>query len=319
MKYPVKVHNDLNKIPLRSFKEKEIDIFYTLLFKAKEQESDLINISFAELKELTQYKSTSLERFYKDIDSTYMKILGLNLRIIKEDSFGRLNLFQKYLIHPNEKRVEIRVDKEFKYLINDLIGTYTKFDLIELTKLKSSYSKMLFRHLKQFNSTGEYRVKLEDFRDLFSIPESYRMTDLNVQIFNPVLKELSPIFQNLKLEKQKNDRTNKRTITHLLFTFDAIDSPKVIYSTNTEKRIKKTSIFSNEEIEESKERYEKTKIFNLSGVFEENRTQLTLEIMRFEKSTSRAETELKLKEIYRINKDKIQGRIKSIYAILKLI
>ena len=48
----VKYHNDMNNVSFVGFKEKELDLFFSLCFKAKEQGTNMIKIDFSELKTL---------------------------------------------------------------------------------------------------------------------------------------------------------------------------------------------------------------------------------------------------------------------------
>ena len=88
-----------------------------------------------------------------------------------------------------------------------------------MTHLKSTYSKNMFRLLKQYKHTGYMKIKVEDFRDRLDIPDSYRMSNINQFVLKPIINELSPIFKNLNINKIKAKKGRK--IEFLEFTFDA--------------------------------------------------------------------------------------------------
>ena len=67
---------------------------------------------------------------------------------------------------------------------------FTVFELQEFNALASSYSKNMFRLLKQYKSTGFYKVSIEEFRRLLDIPESYNMSKISVKVLDPIEKEL---------------------------------------------------------------------------------------------------------------------------------
>ncbi len=77
----------------------------------------------------------------------------------------------------------------------------------------------MFRLLKQYKHTGYMKIKIEDFRERLDIPESYRMSNINQFVLTPIIKELSPIFNNLNINKIKAKKGRK--IEWLEFTFDA--------------------------------------------------------------------------------------------------
>lgn len=88
-----------------------------------------------------------------------------------------------------------------------------------MTHLKSTYSKHMFRILKQYKHTGYVKIKIDDFRERLDIPKSYRMTKVNQKVLTPIIKELSFIFNNLHINKIKAKKGRK--IEWLEFTFDA--------------------------------------------------------------------------------------------------
>ena len=92
-------------------------------------------------------------------------------------------------------------------------------ELKEMTHLKSTYSKHMFRILKQYKHTGYVKIKIDDFRERLDIPNSYRMTNINQKVLAPIIKELGFIFNNLNINKIKAKKGRK--IEWLEFTFDA--------------------------------------------------------------------------------------------------
>lgn len=88
-----------------------------------------------------------------------------------------------------------------------------------MTHLKSTYSKNMFRLLKQYKHTGYFKIQIDDFRERLDIPKSYRMTHINQKVLTPIIKELSMIFNNLHISKIKAKKGRK--IEWLEFTFDA--------------------------------------------------------------------------------------------------
>ena len=82
----------------------------------------------------------------------------------------------------------------------------TQFEFFEFATLKSVYSKTVYRFLKQYRKTGFWKVDLEDFRNLLSIPKSYKPTHIDSRVLKPVMTELPSIFKGLKVHKIKSRR-----------------------------------------------------------------------------------------------------------------
>ena len=97
----------------------------------------------------------------------------------------------------------IEVTDEFKYLVNDLSANFTSLELKQFTQLKSTYSKTAYRLLKQFRSKGYREFDLEEFKLLFGIPKSYRATNVQKRVLEPIQKELKDYFLNLEINPVK--------------------------------------------------------------------------------------------------------------------
>ena len=213
--------NDLNLVPLRKFTSTEINLFFAMCNKLKEKETDTLHLPFDELKELSNYspETRNINRFVKDLDDVYKKMLELTIKYEDDEIIERFVLFNHYRIHKREQYLEISTSPNLKHILNSITNNFTKFELKEMTNLKSTYSKNMFRILKQYKHTGYMKIKVDDFRERLDVPKSYRMTDINKNVFKPIIKELGFIFNNLNINKVKAKKGRK--IEWLEFTFDA--------------------------------------------------------------------------------------------------
>ncbi|MGL6169107.1 MAG: replication initiation protein, partial [Fusobacteriaceae bacterium] len=141
----VEYDSKLNNLNFGKFKEKELDLFFAICYKLKEQGLDEITLSFQELKELSNYSRNDVKRLICDIESTYTKLLDIKLEIIISPKVReKFVLFTKYRIDEEKKEMTIQLHKEYSFVLND-IDKFTKFDLIEFSNLKSSYARNMFR------------------------------------------------------------------------------------------------------------------------------------------------------------------------------
>jgi plasmid replication initiation protein len=217
----VRYHNDFNNIILTNFTERELDLLMAICFKLKNQSSNELNLTFEELKELIKYEDRNIGKFIKLLDNAYSKLLNARIRFEDETQIDNILLFTRYKVSKLEKTVLIKVNEEFKYLLNELTSNYTKFELEHFTSIKSHYGKLMFKLLKQFDSTGKREFKIEDFRELLDIPASYRISEINSKVLTKKnIEELEKVFKNLKIEKIKN--RNERNVSRIVFTWDKI-------------------------------------------------------------------------------------------------
>lgn len=226
----VKYGNEMNMVVFRKFTANEMNLFFSIVSRMRNKGTDSVVFSWNELRYLSKYKPTSIQRFVNDLSNTYGKILQLNYgsSYIKNNqlTISRFVLFTDFNITAgiNEDgsdvdiesgKVEITVNPRLQHVLNDL-ESWTRYSLEEFINLKSTYSKTMFRLLKQYRVTGKYVVKIDDFRELLDIPKSYQMGQIDQKILTPIIKELTPIFKNLKVTKNKS---NKRGNKVLGFTF----------------------------------------------------------------------------------------------------
>ncbi len=199
MKKIIEYHNDLNSVPFRNFTDKELDLFFSIILRLKDEHAPSVVFSFDELIKYCDIKHT--ERFNDYIKSTYNKMADLCYKIDTPNRYARFNLFIYFDIDFDKKIVEITANARFSYILHNLVADYTKWDFIKFRDLRSVYAKTLFRLLNQFKYTGKYKVLVEEFKILFDVPESYETRQITDKIINPSIEELKDHFKGLKVNK----------------------------------------------------------------------------------------------------------------------
>lgn len=201
----IKYHNDINKLSFNGFNEKELNLFFSLCYKAQQNHNKEIELSFIELRTLSN-GDIHLPRFLKTLKGVYDKLIKIPFYYHTDKGFGAFTLFNKYFVDTDKKTVTIRTSDEFLYILNDLIGNYTKFELENFVNLKSSYSKNMFKLLKQWETKKEKEFKVDELKDLLCVPTSYNNSKFNEKVLKPILTELPEFFPNFKMDKIKNGR-----------------------------------------------------------------------------------------------------------------
>lgn len=256
----VEYDSKMNSLSFGKFKEKELDLFFSICYKLKNEGVNEVVLSFQELKELSKYSRNDIKRFTKDLESTYTKLLDIKFEIILSPGVKeKFVLFTSYRIDENQKEIKIRLNQDYSFILND-IEKFTKFDLMEFASLKSAYAKNMFRLLKQFdnNELKEkwLQIKLDDFKVMLDIPKSYKMVDIDKRVLSPIMEQLKPYFQGLKLEKIKKGVK----VESLKFTWKAKKKKQV----EEIQAIKKRSFIGEKELEEHQEQFQEIKKENNS-------------------------------------------------------
>lgn len=251
----VKYHNDLNAVAFRKFTPVEMNLFFAIVSKMRDKGTEELIFTLNELKDLSNYKERNFKRFAKDLDNTYSKILGLNYgtRIVTERSMTitRFVLFTEYsIIFQYDENMEVdlpnsvlkvQVNPKLYHILNEL-EQWTNYSLEDFVQLKSSYSKTAYRLLKQFRTTGRLFIRMEDFREQFDVPKSYKVGQIDQKILEPIKKELKPHFKNLKIKKIKSSKLGNPVVAYeITFQPEALKEFKQIdKSTKKNKNYEKT-------------------------------------------------------------------------------
>ncbi|MDO4640021.1 MAG: replication initiation protein [Leptotrichia hongkongensis] len=220
----VKYHNHFNSISLKNFNSIELNLLMAICSQIRDKGIDEITLNFSELKNMVKYKHRGNVRFVKDLEQIYKKLITLSIRIETKEVIDNFVLFTRYRIIKEDQTVTIKVNEDFKYLLNNLVKKFTQFELEEFIHLKSNYSKEIYRRLKQFKSTGFWKIKIEDFKELLNVPNKYRMSDIDKYILKIARNELKNCFDNFEIIKIKKGRK----IEYLEFKF----SPEKKYKEN---------------------------------------------------------------------------------------
>jgi len=216
----VKYENRLNDIPLRNFSPVEMNLFFSIASRVRDKGSNEVVIDFHELKDLSKYNQKG-ERFIQDLSSAYDKLLSINAMNDDGDTLTKFVAFKKYSIVRSEQIVKIAVNEDFKGLFNQL-STWTRFNLEQFVRLDSTYSKTMFRLLKQFRTTGFAYFSKEDFFYLLDIPKTYwnKPSNVDTRVLKPIKEELTPIFRGLTIKKKYSKGRGKPVVGYQ-FSFKA--------------------------------------------------------------------------------------------------
>ena len=222
----VKYSNELHELKFNSMSEAQQNIFFTLLQQLRNSSDYTLELDFNKVFELAQIADNSSYR--KEILDKLSKLQEFKFRY-ETNNKGDLAqevIFPKIETDSKNKVLKIKVSEDFKdRYINSPLKGWTRYELAEFVNLSGTYTKTIYRYLKQFRSSGRWRIRYDDFKELLGIPESDRATNIDQQILKPTIKELSAErnlfdmrrtpFQKLSVRKFKKGRE----IETLEFTF----------------------------------------------------------------------------------------------------
>jgi len=289
----VKHHSELNTIPLRSFTAIEMNLFFSIISRMRDKNNQVVRFTFPQLKELSNYKATANKNFLNDLRSTYTKLIRLNFGRTSKSGlrFEAFVMFTDFDINGDaeEPYVDIKLHKKALPLLNEL-DSWVRYSLQQFNDLQSSYSKTMFRLLKQFRTTGYAYFTKEDLHELLDIPKSYNQGTIDQRVFSPIRKELTPLFRGLSIRKKYGKGRGKPVVGYQFsFKAEAKNADDFSKTQQEEHRKKFFNIDHNSELTQEEKWLAKDKVLGLKlGTHEQDfktqqekkETELLLEIQK---------------------------------------
>lgn len=207
----VKYDNKMNLLAFKDLEKVEANLFFSIVARAKEKGGEKLTLSFNEIAEFLEANYTN-KQLREMIIKGVGKIVKTAIKWENDEGIRIFTLFKDFFIPHNENHLVVSINEPFLFILNNFNdGNFTMFELAEFSSLSSKYTQTLYRLLKQFRFTGFRSIKWAEFIEIMDIPTSYRMFDIERQILNPAIAELTqeadifnqnnPIFKKLTYKK----------------------------------------------------------------------------------------------------------------------
>jgi plasmid replication initiation protein len=222
----VKHHNDLNTIPMRKWSKEEMDFFFAIIAKLRDEGSKEIIFNKLSLAELANYSIRTNKAYEQLINQLSKNILDITYLEKKRTTLNgkpaylssRMNLFSrfdsKWTEDLSELEITVKVSDEFEYVLNQLNSEFTSYELAEFTQIRSTYAKTLYRLLKQWRTVGKKEFQVDEFKRLLDTPDYYTPSEINKNILTYAKKELPQFFPNLKIKPIKSNKRGTPVIAY---------------------------------------------------------------------------------------------------------
>lgn len=251
----VKYDNYMNELKLKEFTSNDLDFLITLCAKMRDMDTQEVIFDFAEIKAITNYKITSKERFVNDLERMNKKLMQVTCRLKAQDKILMFVLFPTFEINLENNTLIVAINEKFKFILNELVKGFTRFELAEFVELDSKYTKNLYRLLKQFRTTGKLIVdNIEDFREKLDCPAKYTQKYFYDDVLKTAVKELQEkeIFKNLVCEPVKAKKRGSPVVGYT-FTFDSEQVPEKDQSKQDQVEAKASKEVTKKEIPKQKQ------------------------------------------------------------------
>ena len=201
-KHSVKINKLFFSFGFRSLNVIEQNLWWSIFNLIKEKGLQPLVLTRIDIIKLAEYDEVTLapRDFIKSMENMYKKIISINTNqqkngIQKDPLFNPFSTFKV-----NKDYIEIQVSKAFSSWFNEIKNNFIEVDLAVLIRIKSGYSKEIYRLLmsgvrvKRNNKYSRiWSIDIAQFRRLMCIPENYNMSDIKRRISNPSYEELTNI------------------------------------------------------------------------------------------------------------------------------
>ena len=202
----IKYHNDLNTVIMRKWTAEEMNFFFAIIAKARNQGVKELHFNTDEIKKLVNFTQKDEKRWKEAMKSTARKVTQLTYFEDDGKKFKVMSLFSLFEVDYEEKTVKVEVSKHFEYILNRLEVQFTQYELEEFTNIRSTYAKTMYRLLKQWRTVGKKEYGVNELRVFLDVPESYSNGEVTRRVLEPIQKELSNYFLNFKYKVIKSNK-----------------------------------------------------------------------------------------------------------------
>lgn len=208
----IKYHNDLKTLNINHLKLQELKIFIKLIQCVQDKQEEILNISFNEFRETINNNITDKE-LTENINNAVKKAISSYITITNKDKtlITHFTFFNKFQIDIKNKVVIAQVNKEFLYLINELIKNYATLILSDTIQFKSKYSLLLYKKIREYYKQEKLILNFKTFKQYLNV-EDKPIRYINDKIIKQIKTELPKIFKDFKIEKVKEWKTIKNIV-----------------------------------------------------------------------------------------------------------
>ena len=248
----VKYHNDLNTVTMRKWTAEEMNFFFSIIAKVRDEGTQEIEFNTDEIQLIANFDKRNPKRWVDTMTNTADKISQLTYIERTTEKISVMTLFSRFDIFPKERKIIVQVSPNFDYMVNRISANFTSYELHEFTQIRSTYAKSVYRLLKQWRTIGKKEFDINEFKRLLDTPEYYGPSEIDKNILKPVSRELTQYFKKLKIKKVKAN-TRGTPVTGYIFTWQPEKTEKWINNKYQKRKTEKLPDWFGKEYADEKE------------------------------------------------------------------
>lgn len=129
---------------------------------------------------------------YEALQSAADRLYERDIRRIEGRIRERFRWVSSVKYDDGEGAIELGWSLEILPYLTLLEQRYTIYDLEQISRLESAYSIRLYEMLVRWKGTGEWHIKLDDFRDRLDLGDKYpRFSSLKARVIQPAIDSIN--------------------------------------------------------------------------------------------------------------------------------
>ncbi len=190
----VKYDNFMNSLSFIGFETNDFNFLMAICARMRDLGEDEQTFNYDYLMELINWdKTQNIDLFHKELKRMNGKLLSINGTVdINPDEFVSFNLFQTFSASKRTRLLTVRVNKDFKFILNNITNNFTRLELKEYVSLDGRYPKQLYAQIKQrYKQRGHFwQPTVDELRQALSIPNTYTTKRIYTLILEPAVRTL---------------------------------------------------------------------------------------------------------------------------------
>jgi plasmid replication initiation protein len=132
----------MNLVPMTHYGIVELNIFFAICAKIRNQGTSKIKISFDEIKKISHYLSKDSTQFKNNLENLFDKI-GKTIYVERTSSYvKKFVLFISYTLNFDFEFIELSTNPELEYILNKLISEFLHLNFKNLYLLGRNIQKL---------------------------------------------------------------------------------------------------------------------------------------------------------------------------------
>ncbi|CAI2673213.1 hypothetical protein AKUA1802_UNKNOWN100050 (plasmid) [Apilactobacillus kunkeei] len=213
--YLVAEHNDLITKARHDLNARELKIMDYVVSKIKpdDEHFDTVETSMYELSSVLNIKRNG--RTYSQLANSLNTMRKKDFFIYneKEKSITMTGWFERAKVWENGQ-IELKINEDLAPYLLQLKGNYTQYFLDDTVKLKSKYSILLYKLVRESDKNRGTSITIlngspEDFKSWLGAPASYNYSRFKQNVLLPAIDEINLKIRDMDLELLQGYRGRK--------------------------------------------------------------------------------------------------------------